>query len=99
MSNSFKCDFFCRLGIGVTCSSLEENNELYRKVSFEDVNKVKDDPSYLIIDVREPSELVEHGSIPGSINIPCKNFHYKHIEQMSNQRLIFICLINLKIMQ
>ncbi|XP_049820335.1 rhodanese domain-containing protein CG4456-like isoform X2 [Aethina tumida] len=39
-------------------------------VTFDDVFKLKDDPNVLIIDVREPSELQETGSIPRSINIP-----------------------------
>ncbi|KAJ8936896.1 hypothetical protein NQ318_010923 [Aromia moschata] len=39
-------------------------------VSYEEVRKLKDDPKYLLIDVREPSELQENGSIPGAINIP-----------------------------
>lgn len=28
--------------------------------------------SILIVDVREPDEIKEHGKIPNSINIPCK---------------------------
>lgn len=54
-------------------NSLEENNnQRYKTVFFEEVTKLKDDPNYILIDVREPSELAEQGSIPGSINIPCK---------------------------
>lgn len=41
-------------------------------VTFDDVFKLKDDPNVLIIDVREPSELQDTGSIPRSINIPRK---------------------------
>lgn len=63
----------CRLNIHVTHGSLEENsNDLYKKISFEEVNILKDDPNYILIDVRDPSELVEQGSIPDSINIPRK---------------------------
>lgn len=42
------------------------------KVQYKDVNKLSAHKEAVIIDVREPEELVEHGSIPNAINIPCK---------------------------
>lgn len=40
--------------------------------TYEEVKKLPNHPEKLLIDVREPSELVETGKIPTSINIPCK---------------------------
>lgn len=42
------------------------------EVTFDYVKSLKDNKEVLLIDVREPSELEETGTIPGSINIPCK---------------------------
>ncbi|KRT86788.1 hypothetical protein AMK59_1707 [Oryctes borbonicus] len=39
-------------------------------VSLEELRAAIQDPSILIIDVRQPSELIETGVIPNSINIP-----------------------------
>jgi 3-mercaptopyruvate sulfurtransferase SseA len=41
-------------------------------VSYEDVKNIPKCHGKLLIDVREPSELVADGKIPFSINIPCK---------------------------
>lgn len=38
--------------------------------SLEEVKQAKDNNKVLLIDVREPDELKETGTIPGSINIP-----------------------------
>lgn len=43
-------------------------------VDFNEVKKLKDNKEAVLIDVRQPEELAQHGSIPGSINIPCKLF-------------------------
>ena len=43
------------------------------RVEFEDVKEGLASKSLILIDVRNPDELVEHGKIPGSINIPCKH--------------------------
>lgn len=40
--------------------------------SYEEVKDLPNHPEILLIDVREPHELVETGQIPTSINIPCK---------------------------
>lgn len=39
-------------------------------VSYEDVKALPSQPEKLLVDVREPDELVETGQIPTSINIP-----------------------------
>ncbi|XP_065359566.1 rhodanese domain-containing protein CG4456-like [Calliphora vicina] len=39
-------------------------------VSYEEVKQLKKHPEILLIDVREPNELLETGEIPTSINIP-----------------------------
>ena len=41
-------------------------------MEFEDVKKGLSEKTLVLIDVRNPDELVKHGKIPGSINIPCK---------------------------
>lgn len=40
--------------------------------TYEEVKDLPNHPEKLLIDVREPTELAETGSIPTSINIPCK---------------------------
>ncbi|XP_072939661.1 rhodanese domain-containing protein CG4456-like [Epargyreus clarus] len=39
-------------------------------VDFQEVKKATSDGKVLIVDVREPEEVKEHGKIPNSINIP-----------------------------
>ncbi|XP_049820333.1 rhodanese domain-containing protein CG4456-like isoform X2 [Aethina tumida] len=39
-------------------------------VTYEDIKQIKRDDNVTLIDVREPLELIETGTIPGSINIP-----------------------------
>lgn len=41
-------------------------------VNYEYVKELPKFPEKLLIDVREPSELVADGKIPTSINIPCE---------------------------
>lgn len=40
--------------------------------TYEEVKDLPNHPEKLLIDVREPAEIAETGSIPTSINIPCK---------------------------
>lgn len=40
--------------------------------TYEEVKDLPNNPEKLLIDVREPAEIAETGSIPTSINIPCK---------------------------
>lgn len=41
-------------------------------MTYEEVKDLSNYPEKLLIDVREPTELVADGKIPFSINIPCK---------------------------
>ena len=45
-------------------------------VDYEYVKQATVNSSTLIIDVREPHEILEHGKIPNSVNIPCKLLFY-----------------------
>lgn len=47
-------------------------------VDFDYVKKATANNAALIIDVREPEEVKEHGKIPNSINIPCKYIILKY---------------------
>lgn len=40
--------------------------------TYEEVKDLPNHPEKLLIDVREPAEIAETGSIPTSINIPCE---------------------------
>lgn len=40
--------------------------------NYHEVIESLHDPEVLLIDVRDPSEIEESGSIPKSINIPCE---------------------------
>lgn len=50
-------------------SSMSDQSNI---VSFEELRNLQKENKTLIIDVREPSELLETGILPNSINIPCK---------------------------
>lgn len=39
---------------------------------YDYVKKATKNTGILIVDVREPDEVKEHGKIPNSVNIPCK---------------------------
>lgn len=41
--------------------------------SYEEVKDLPNHPEKLLIDVREPQEIVDTGIIPTSVNIPCKS--------------------------
>lgn len=41
-------------------------------LNYKDVKELLEKKQILLIDVREPKELEETGTYPGSINIPCK---------------------------
>lgn len=41
-------------------------------VDYDFVKNATTNKNILIVDVREPEEVKEHGKIPNSINIPCK---------------------------
>lgn len=57
-------------------------------VTYEDVKRVSENNKgdILLIDVREPQELVETGTIPNSVNIPCKMISKKQICIIANMK-------------
>ncbi|XP_022117921.1 putative thiosulfate sulfurtransferase, mitochondrial [Pieris rapae] len=76
-------------------------------VDFEYVNKAINNRNILIIDVREPDEIKEHGKIPNSINIPLGNVtpvlstmpenefakQYNKEKPSDDSEIIFYCMI------
>lgn len=40
--------------------------------TYEEVKDLPNNPEKVLIDVREPQEILESGKIPTSVNIPCK---------------------------
>nr|XP_053603272.1 uncharacterized protein LOC128671110 isoform X2 [Plodia interpunctella] len=76
-------------------------------VDFEQVKKATNQKDVLIVDVREPDEIKEHGKIPNSINIPLgsvtsvlanmsdKEFEhtYKRPKPTEDAEIIFYCMI------
>lgn len=51
-----------RLSSGTPCTD----------VNYDQLKQLLNDRKSIVIDVREPWELREYGSIPGSINVPCE---------------------------
>ncbi|CAG4918129.1 unnamed protein product [Colias eurytheme] len=76
-------------------------------VDYEHVKKATANDRVYIIDVREPDEVKEHGSIPNSVNIPLGNVTpalstmsddeftklYKREKPSENTEIIFYCMI------
>lgn len=44
-------------------------------VGYNEVKNLPNHPRIILVDVREPTELHETGSIPTSLNIPCETIH------------------------
>lgn len=57
-------------GTTTTELPLRDVSKNAKYVKYEDVNKAKDDPEIVIIDVRNSNEVENSGLIPGSANIP-----------------------------
>lgn len=47
-------------------------------VTYEEVKDLPNHPEKVLIDVREPQEIIDSGKIPTSVNIPCK-LYFKFI--------------------
>lgn len=62
------------------------NQKMSQIVNYEDVVTYKDRTDVLLIDVRDPNELQDTGTIPGSINIPCEYNQSKN--QLKHKNLI-----------
>ena len=54
--------------IKIPVARMSEGDNNY--VTFDDVKGLKNNQTVLLIDVRQPEELRDTGTIPGSINIP-----------------------------
>lgn len=66
-----------RYGVQTIRNYSSNTNEIVIPVvTYEQVKDIPNHPETTLIDVREPSELQETGSIPTSINIPCKIIHF-----------------------
>lgn len=55
--------------------SSETNGAKIPVVGYDEVKNLPKYPRITLIDVREPNELQETGSIPTSLNIPCEKIH------------------------
>lgn len=55
--------------------SSETNGPNISVVGYNEVKNLSNHPGITLIDVREPNELQETGSIPKSVNIPCEKIH------------------------
>lgn len=53
-----------------SCSA--EDMSTVKIATYEEVKDLPNHPEKVLIDVREPAEIAETGSIPTAINIPCK---------------------------
>jgi rhodanese-related sulfurtransferase len=58
-----------------------------RRVSAEEIDKLLADGKVLLLDVREPKELAELGTIEDSINIPIGQLE-KRLGELPKDRLI-----------
>lgn len=72
---------FCLILAPVCLAGAASNLEPSQIVDYEYVKDFENYPEKLLIDVREPGELVADGKIPFSINIPCKLGSEKVYEQ------------------
>ncbi|XP_022910985.2 rhodanese domain-containing protein CG4456-like [Onthophagus taurus] len=75
-------------------SSVNPNHKFFchsggdtKDVTYEEVKNMKDNKTVYLIDVREPEELKETGSIPGSINIPLNELETT-LKNLSSQDFI-----------
>lgn len=60
--------------------------------TYEEVKDLPNHPEKLLIDVREPAEIVETGSIPTAINIPCKFINFTRTFQFFKDKLSKVML-------
>ncbi|KAL1123312.1 hypothetical protein AAG570_002398 [Ranatra chinensis] len=73
-------------------------------IHIEELKKLQGDPSVLIIDVREKSEIAETGVLPGGINIPLGELSdalekspteftelYHHAKPEKDTKIVFSC--------
>jgi rhodanese-related sulfurtransferase len=65
-----------------------------KDLSYDDIIALKRGTEIILIDVREPSEIIETGRLPGSVHIPRKFLHihikYEPGTENSNSNLTFL---------
>ncbi|KAL7021653.1 hypothetical protein ACKWTF_011973 [Chironomus riparius] len=79
-------------------------NDQFTIATYEEVKDLPNHPEKLLIDVREPSEVVETGKIPTSVNIPLSTVEkelklndeefmakYSRSKPQSEDEIIFHC--------
>lgn len=61
-------------------------------ISTEQLKEIIDSRNgkYMIVDVREPSEIEDYGAIPNAINIPYNDIP-KNISKFKGKKVIFYC--------
>ncbi|XP_055689815.1 rhodanese domain-containing protein CG4456 isoform X1 [Lutzomyia longipalpis] len=95
-----------------SCSSARNfSSESMKIATYEEVKDLCNHPEKLLIDVREPHELLETGSIPTSINIPLGQVQTIFSDETSNEdfrgrfgrekpakesQIIFMCKIGVR---
>jgi 3-mercaptopyruvate sulfurtransferase SseA len=69
-NKTFNFVFISFLAFTCVSSALKMSSVLI--ATYEEVKDLPNHPEKLLIDVREPAEIAETGSIPTSVNIPRK---------------------------
>ena len=74
-------------------SAVESGLKVSYVMEFEDVKAGLGDKSLVLIDVRNPDEIQQHGKIPGSINIPRKyiGIWHAYIDWLFGVHIIIAC--------
>ena len=58
-----------------SCSTTSMPN--FSDVSYDQLVEILKNNKAIVIDVRNPQELIDYGAIPGAVNIPLKNLKVK----------------------
>ncbi|XP_044092253.1 thiosulfate sulfurtransferase/rhodanese-like domain-containing protein 3 [Neovison vison] len=82
---------------------------IFKDVTYKELKNLLNSKKIMLIDVREPWEIVEYGKIPGSVNIPLgevgkalqmnpKDFKekYNEVKPSKSDSLVFSCLAGVR---
>ena len=75
--------------------SLDQQKQL-NGLSVQEIKKIINDKNYLLIDVREDSEIKRQGSIDGSIQVSYNklpDYLHRKRRELSNSKLVFYCAV------
>ena len=75
--------------------SLDQQKQL-NGLSVQEIKKIINDKNYLLIDVREDSEIKRQGSIDGSIQVSYNklpDYLHRKRKELSNSKLVFYCAV------